>query len=307
MSELAYVDWLRRRTAADPRAPVGIGDDAAVVIWPSGQLVVTTDMALEGSCFRLEGTEPKLIGRKAMAVNLSDLAAMAAKPVAAVVSMAFPRSASAELSQGLFLGLEAMAAEFGVALVGGDTNSWNGPLAINVTLFGEVTGSGPVLRRGAQPGDWLFVTGPLGGSILGHHLKFTPRVKEALALHQAAKLKAMIDLSDGLALDLRRLGAESRCGARLFVERLPISAAAQAMNDGKTPLEHALGDGEDFELLFAVAAETGKTISAAQPLRALGVTLHHIGEATPNGFTLRRADGNEAELPRLGYEHQFGD
>ncbi len=306
MSELAFVDWVRKQTAADPRVAVGIGDDAAVVNWPAGKpVIVTTDMLLEGSCFLLEGTDPQLIGRKALAVNLSDLAAMAAKPMAAVISVALPRTASSALAEGLFLGIKQLAQEFEVAIVGGDTNSWNGPLAINLTLFGEPTGAGPVQRRGAEPGDRLFVTGPLGGSILGHHFTFAPRVKEAIELHRRTKLKAMMDLSDGLALDLRRLCQESGCGARLFADRIPISEAAQGMNDGKTPLEHALGDGEDFELLFAVAPAEGEELLKMQPLAPFGVTLHHIGEATAAGLTLRHAEGREEPLPALGYEHQF--
>lgn len=308
MSELAFIDWLRKQVQAKPRVAVGIGDDAAVVNWPGGPpLVVTTDMLLEGSCFVREGTDPKLIGRKALAVNLSDLAAMAAKPVAAVISVGLPRDTMEEFSQSLFLGIKQLADEFSVALVGGDTNSWTGPLVINITLFGEPTGSGPVLRKGAEAGDWLFVTGPLGGSIRGHHLTFTPRVKEAIELLRLVKLKAMIDISDGLALDLHRLCQESGCGARLFAEQIAMSDDAKQIQDGRTPLEHALGDGEDFELLFAVSPKDGAELLAEQPLKASGVTLHHVGEIVSQGVWLRLADGRDQPLARLGYEHQFGN
>lgn len=303
MSELAFIDWLRKRVAPNPRVPVGIGDDAAIVTWPGGlPLVVTTDMLLEGSCFIRQGTAPELIGRKALAVNLSDLAAMAAKPVAAVISVGLPRDISTQFSQELFLGIHQLAGEFDVALVGGDTNSWNGPLVINITLFGEPTGAGPVLRQGAEPGDWLFVTGPLGGSIRGHHLTFTPRVKEALELHRLVKLKAMIDISDGLSLDLHRLCKESGCGAKLFAERIPIADDAKNMQDGRTPLEHALGDGEDFELLFAVSAEDGRRLLKEMPMQ-----LSHIGEVVPTGVILLRASNRAEPLPVAGYEHSFGE
>src|SRR5207302_7308776 len=198
--EFAYIDWLRRQTPADPRVPIGPGDDtAALRLTPGAPCLVTTDMLLDGSCFRLAEAGPRRVGRKAMAVNLSDIAAMAGKPVAAVVSVGLPRDGGRALAEELYLGLREVADAFDTALVGGDTNSWDGPLTISVTLLGEATGRGPVRRSGARPGDWLLVTGPLGGSIQGKHLDFTPRVREALRLPEVAGLHAMIDLSDGLA------------------------------------------------------------------------------------------------------------
>src|SRR5262249_21538661 len=152
----------------------------------------------------------------------------------------------------LYRGLRHVADAFDTVIVGGDTNSWGGPLVISVTLLGEATERGPVRRAGAKPGDWLLVTGPLGGSILGKHLDFTPRVREALQLHQFADLHAMIDISDGLAADVDHLCSESRCGAVLRAEAIPISEAARSIHDGRSPLDHALSDGEDFELVFAL-------------------------------------------------------
>src|SRR5207245_7327471 len=146
------------------------------------------------------------------------------------------------LAEELYLGLREVADAFDTALAGGDTNSWDGPLVISVTLLGEATGRGPVRRGGARPGDWLLVTGPLGGSIRGKHLTFTPRVREALELHRLADLHAMIDVSDGLAADVEHLCAESRCGAVLRAEAIPITSEAVNMGDGQSPLEHALGD-----------------------------------------------------------------
>src|SRR5262249_28267856 len=211
------------------------------------------DMLLEGSCFLLDEAGPRGVGRKAMAVNLSDIAAMAGQPVAAVVSVGLPRKGGMKLAEELYLGLREVADAFDTAVAGGDTNSWDGPLVLSVTLLGETTERGPVTRAGARPGDWLLVTGPLGGSILGHHLDFTPRVREALALHAAAPLHALIDVSDGLAADVGHICAESRCGAVLRAESIPVSAAARSLDDGRSPLEHALADGEDFELVCAVA------------------------------------------------------
>src|SRR5438067_8325159 len=152
MSEFAYIDWLRRLTPADPRVLIGPGDDtAALRLTPGAPCLVTTDMLLEGSCFRLSEAGPRRVGRKAMAVNLSDIAAMAGRPVAAVVSVGLPRPGGRALAEELYLGLREMADEFGTAIVGGDTNSWDGPLVISVTLFGEAAAKGPVKRSGARP------------------------------------------------------------------------------------------------------------------------------------------------------------
>src|SRR5438094_8080984 len=143
MSEFAYIDWLRRRTPSDPRVLLGPGDDTAALAWASGApCLVTTDMLLEGSCFRLAEAGPRRVGRKAMAVNLSDIAAMAGRPVAAVVSVGLPRQGGRALAEELYLGLREVADEFATAIVGGDTNTWDGPLVISVTLLGEVTARG---------------------------------------------------------------------------------------------------------------------------------------------------------------------
>src|ERR671930_2792736 len=209
-SELGVIYVVGRRTPSDARVLIGPGDDtAAVRLTPGVPTLVTTDMLLEGSCFRLAEAGPRLVGRKAMAVNLSDIAAMAGRPVAAVVSIGLPRRGGRALAEELYRGLREVADAFDTALVGGDTNSWNGPLVISVTLLGEATAKGPVRRSGARPGDWLLVTGPLGGSIRGKHLTFTPRVHEALGLHAHADLHAMIDISDGLAADVNHLCEES--------------------------------------------------------------------------------------------------
>jgi thiamine-monophosphate kinase len=171
-----------------------------------------------------------------------------------------------------------------------------------VTLLGEATARGPVRRSGARPGDWLLVTGPLGGSILGHHLDFTPRVREALRLHEAVDLRAMIDVSDGLAADVYHLCEESGCGAVLRAEGIPVSNAARGMNDGRSPLEHALGDGEDFELVFAVAPADGERLLGAQPVP--GITLRHVGECVEAGLWLDEG-GQRRALPPKGYVHEL--
>src|SRR5919205_725364 len=147
--EFAFIDWLRRRTPGSERVLVGPGDDTAVLAWPSrAPCLVTTDMLLEGSCFRLAEAGPRRVGRKAMAVNLSDIAAMAGEPFAAVVSVGLPRRGGRALAEELYRGLREVADAFDTALVGGDTNSWDGPLVISVTLLGEATARGPVRRGG---------------------------------------------------------------------------------------------------------------------------------------------------------------
>jgi thiamine-monophosphate kinase len=303
LSEFAFIDWLRRRTPADPLVLVGPGDDTAVLrLTPGSPCLVTTDMLLDGSCFRLAGAGPRRVGRKAMAVNLSDIAAMAGRPVAAVVSVGLPRQGGRALAEELYLGLRDVADAFATAIVGGDTNSWDGPLVISVTLLGEAGERGPVTRRGARPGDWLLVTGPLGGSILGKHLDFTPRVSEALQLHQAADLHAMIDISDGLAADVWHICEESGCGAVLRAEAIPISAAAHQMGDAASPLEHALGDGEDFELVFAVSPAEGQQLVARQPVP--GITLVPVGECVEKGLWLEQ-DARQRPLQPRGYVHEI--
>ncbi len=229
---------------------------------------------------------------------------MGGRPIAAVVSVALPRTGTERLAQELYEGMRSVADAFDTALAGGDTNTWDGPLVISATLLGEPGPQGPIRRSGARPGDWLMVTGALGGSLAGKHLDFTPRIREGLALQENAVLYAMIDISDGLAADVHHLCEESRCGAALFAEAIPISDAARTMSDGRTPLEHALGDGEDFELAFAVAPADGERLLRTQPIA--GITLHHVGAFTAEpGLTLVEAGQARAPAP-IGYVHRFG-
>ncbi len=301
--EFAFIDWIRRRTPSAARVLLGPGDDTAVLRWPTAaDCLVTTDMLLEGSCFLLAEAGPRRVGRKAMSVNLSDIAAMAGRPVAAVVSVGLPRRGGRALAEELYLGLREVADAFETAVVGGDTNTWDGPLVINVTLLGEAVPPGPVRRSGARPGDWLLVTGPLGGSIQGKHLDFAPRVHEALALHAAVPLHALIDISDGLAADVWHLCEESHCGAVLSAAAIPLTAEAHRMNDGRSPLEHGLGDGEDFELVCAVAPADARALLASQPIP--GITLVHIGECVDAGLWLDE-NGTRRPLAPTGYVHRL--
>src|SRR5262249_6123317 len=209
-----------------------------------------------------------------------------------------PRRGGRALAEELYTGLREVADAFDTAIVGGDTNSWDGPLVISVTLLGEATGRGPVRRSGARPGDWLLVTGPLGGSIRGKHLDFTPRVREAQRLHELVDLHAMIDISDGLAADLGHVCAESGCGAVLSAEVIPIAPDARQMGDSRSPLEHALQDGEDFELVFAVSPQDGRRLVESQPVP--GIILTRIGECLAAGLWLEEGGVRRPLEPR-GY------
>jgi thiamine-monophosphate kinase len=292
-----------------------MGDDAAVIRYGrDANVVVTTDLLTEGVDYYLGKDDPRRIGRKALGANLSDLAAMAARPVAAFVSIAFPRQPTAagrplELAIELYEGMLPLAAEYDLAIAGGDTNSYDGPLVISVTLLGEVTERGPLTRSGGRPGDWLLVTGQLGGTILGHSFDFTPRVREAMQLHECYELHAGMDLSDGLALDASRLAAESHCGAVLYPDRIPISAAARelAASESDKPdteavaLRHAMGDGEDFELLVAARPEVAAQVLKDQPV---GCGLTHVGELiAESGLWQQVKDGGRKPLEPIGWLH----
>jgi thiamine-monophosphate kinase len=269
--ESQFIAWLRGRLPPHRLLRLGPGDDAAVLDMSGIEgCVVTVDLLSDHVDFELSAADPRRVGRKALAVNLSDLAAMAAQPLAAVVALLLPREGGLRLAVELYEGLLPLAERFGVAIAGGDTNSWDGPLAISVTLLGKTAGRGPLRRAGARPGDRILVTGAFGGSLLGRHFDFEPRVAEALLLNEQYELHAGIDVSDGLALDLSRVAAESGCGAVVQTGAVPISPdavrAAHEQPDGRTPLDHALGDGEDFELILAVPPAEAQRLLADQPL-----------------------------------------
>ncbi|MGE0755792.1 MAG: thiamine-monophosphate kinase, partial [Pirellulaceae bacterium] len=300
--EQEFIQRLRERLPQSNLVRVGIGDDAAV-IRDVGEHVVTTDMLMEGVDFELEKVDLRRVGRKALAVNLSDLAAMATEPYAAVVAVALPRAQGLVTGEALYDGLLPLAHQFDVAIAGGDTNSWDGPLVICITAFGRVTPRGALLRSGARPGDDILVTGEFGGSLLGRQFDFLPRIAEALWLHRGYELHAGIDVSDGLSLDLARLAEASGCGAELHLDRIPISVAARQLAEQSrslSPLEHALGDGEDFELILAVPpAETARLLSSELP-----VPLTRIGQFVPqSGLWQVLPDGSRVPLTPRGYQH----
>jgi thiamine-monophosphate kinase len=307
--ESEYVTWLRGQIPPHPQLRLGPGDDAAILRLANGaDCVVTVDLLTDGVDFDLKTADARRVGRKSLAVSLSDLAAMAARPVGAVVAVALPRQGGRQLGVGLLQGLLPLAERYGVAIAGGDTNSWDGPLVISVTAIGETTATGSLLRSGARPNDRILVTGSFGGSILGKHFDFEPRVHEALLLVDRYKLLAGMDVSDGLSLDLSRMAAESGCGAVIELDRVPISEAAFELASGeaesRTPLDHALSDGEDFELILAAPADVAARLLAEQPL--VGVPLSDIGYFTAEpGLWQIDSDGRRIPLRPRGYEHRL--
>jgi thiamine-monophosphate kinase len=310
--EFDFLQWLRPRLPGSPQLHVGPGDDAAVIRLAHGTaLVATSDLLSDGVDFELGRVSPRRIGHKALAVNLSDLAAMAARPVTAVVSLLLPRIGAEELARELYEGILPLAEAHGITIAGGDTNTWDGKLAISITALGETTERGSLLRSGAKPGDRIVVTGKFGGSILGRHLDVEPRVQEALWLHANHELHAGIDCSDGLAHDLAQICEASGCGAVTDLDQVPIADAARQLALEKpgqgSALEHALRDGEDFELILAVPKAVAAELIRTQPLRSLTgepVLLTDIGEFVNEAGLWSQTAGNErTPLSTRGFEH----
>ena len=257
--ELSFVDWLRRNNPPHPAIELPIGDDMGVLRSNARRILLSSDLLLDGVHVDCRVHSHERIGRKALARTLSDCAAMAVNPIAATISVAFPKNATERDMQALFLGIWELARTVCVGIIGGDTAKWDHPLCVDVTVQAEpYDGIEPVTRAGARPGDRLFVTGKLGGSILGKHLDFTPRIREAesIARTLGPALHAMIDISDGLSLDLWRLCQASQVAAVLEASHLhPVASEAAielASRDNFPVLSHILADGEDYELLLAV-------------------------------------------------------
>lgn len=311
--ELELVEWLRGALRANPlRVPIGIGDDMAAVRVSGNVVLVTADLLMDGVDFRVGEHSPEQIGRKALAASLSDCAAMAAVPIAAVVSVALPASWSVEQARALYEGMRPLTERYACPIVGGDTNSWGHPLVIDVTVLGQVPPLGRVARRdGAKAGDGIYVSGPLGGSLGGRHLTFEPRVTEARALAAGLgeRLHAMMDISDGLSLDLSRMCAASGVGAELDAAALSKwaihpDAESAARADGRSALSHALVDGEDFELLAAV----GEAASGEEVLEVAGHRWFRVGRFVAGaGLSLLHGEGRREVIEPRGWEHRFGD
>jgi len=326
MERMKEFDLLNHIFGGNPALPARItippGDDmGAVDVGAVGsldsamerQVLVTVDQLIDGVHFDLKSTPLEKIARKAMTRNLSDVAAMAARPLGAVAAACFPPGFPQAWAQRLSDAMQQVAIQFDCPLFGGDVSTAQAPLSITVTVLARPDGIAPVRRAGASVGDVVFVTGALGGSLENvngyiHHLDFEPRLAlaRALASRAATRPAAMLDLSDGLGRDLSHICAASGVAALLLADALPISAgAAQAASRDQKPVwQHAISDGEDYELCFTVPAQRADNI----PADLLGVPITRVGvidEAIPGRPLVRlvRPDGVEVDAGNMGWEH----
>ncbi len=302
-SEDEITEWFARKSRLSASDfPIGVGDDMAQIqLGKEGSVLVTTDMLLDGVHFDLRTATLKQVGYKAMAVSLSDCAAMATVPVAAVVSVALPEGFGEEELKQLHSGITLAGDKFGCWLVGGDITSWKDkkPFAISVAMLSKPAGNEPVRRSGAKVGDNICVTGSLGGAGRGKHLEFEPRVEEAMEIAQIVTINAMIDISDGLSSDLSRICRQSKVGAIINAEQIPISDAGRKSDE---PLSSALNDGEDFELLFTLSEREAESLVKQWDPGLIPIT--QIGTIIDTKkMQIKMPDGEINDLEARGYDH----
>ncbi len=272
-----------------PDLKVGAGDDCAVVSSPDANFdwVLTTDPLIAGTHF-LHNEDPKLVGNKSVGRVLSDIAAMGAEPLFLLINIACPADTEMQYLESVYEGASNCASKFGAAIIGGDM-AQAPTFELHVFGIGKLPANTALLRSGAKVGDSIFVTGKLGGSFpTNHHLNFTPRIREGIALRKSGKVNSMMDISDGIATDLRHICKQSNLGAELYAEKIPC-------NENFT-LENALFDGEDFELLFT---------SAADEIPELDFPIYQIGKITaePNELILISKNGQRNPLTKKAFEH----
>jgi len=280
-----------------PSVIVSIGDDAAVVRGAKGfYRLYTVDMLVEGTHFK-KGESYELVGYKALAVSISDIAAMGGEPQYALLSVGLPEKNALVVAKKLFKGIASCARKFNVDVIGGDTNR-SDKLVIDCFVVGTVEERNLVLRSGAKPGDHIFVSGPLGGSILGKHLTFEPRLKEARFLVNNLKVTSMIDLSDGLGIDLNRVSSASGLGAVIFEDKIPKAK-------GVTKIKNALFDGEDFELLFTLSQRDSFRLLRMMKKNKNAMPFYQIGRMTDlfDGVRMMTRHGKVEEVGCDGFKH----
>jgi thiamine-monophosphate kinase len=308
MNEFELIARLTHSLPTNKSVVVGAGDDCAVLDFglPDRLLLFKTDAVVEGIHYDA-AARPEQIGHKALGRCLSDIAAMAGTPTAALVTLGLPRTFDPAFVQAIYEGLGALARRHEVAIVGGETTTNPERILLSVALLGTVPRGKGVLRSGAEVGDAIFVTGELGGSLAGKHLDFEPRLVEARWLAEHFSLHAMLDISDGLAGDLRHVLSASRVGAELLSDAIPISRearlAAKANPSAKPPLLAALTDGEDFELLFTVASRDAVPVLDAWKERFSKLPLTCIGKITASSQITIRDKQGVRPLAAHGYAH----
>ncbi len=320
LGEFGLISLISGKVPPTPAVPVGIGDDAAAFHWQNGCMGLTTsDMLVEGVHFDLAFGDPFRLGRKSLAVNLSDIAAMGGRPRWFLLSLAIPEQLSVGFIDQFTTGMLELADEYGAILIGGDTCAAKEGLVISITLYGEQRGSRIVQRRGARPGDAVYVTGTLGDSALGleflrrgktdgrcvnRHLDPSPRVREGQALAEAGLATAMIDISDGLLSDLGHIAECSGVGAIVRHGSIPLSRefAAHVQSMGTGDLSLALAGGEDYELLFTAPFEKREAIQSL--FAGLGTPVTELGEITPTpGIRVLSHHGEPVPTGLTGFDH----
>jgi thiamine-monophosphate kinase len=308
VNEFELIAKLTKSLPTNENVVTGTGDDCAVLDFglPDKLILFKTDAIVERFHFTRE-TPPEKIGRKALARCLSDIAAMAGTPSAALVTIALPENFNAEFVAKIYEGLNSLAEKSGVAIVGGETTTNPGCVLISIALLGTVARGKQILRSGAKVGDAIFVTGELGGSLAEKHLEFEPRLTEARWLAEQFQIHAMIDLSDGLAGDLRHILKASGVGAELLKSAIPISReaklAARKSSSAKLAFAAALTDGEDFELLFTVASKNAVKLLDGWKKEFPKLKLSCVGKIVSGDGILIRDKSGSHKLNANGYVH----
>ena len=308
MNEFELIARLSPTLPTNASVRVGAGDDCAVLDLGIADrfILFKTDAVVEGIHFNASTLAEK-IGHKALARCLSDIAAMAGTPTAALITIGLPRDFDPHFIQAIYSGINSLAAKHNTAIVGGETTTNPERILISVALLGSVAKDKCMLRSGAKAGDAIFVTGDLGGSGAGKHLDFEPRLAEARWLAENFSVHSMIDLSDGLAGDLPHILKASGVGAEILSDAIPISRSARtkakAETSAKPPLLAALTDGEDFELLFTVASRQAVPLLDAWKKEFPRLRLSCIGKISATlGLRIRNKKGVQP-VTAHGYTH----
>ena len=312
--EFGFINIINKQFDVPP-GMIGIGDDCAVMPSGTSELIYSTDMLMEGVHFLRNAASPEDVGWKSLAVNLSDIAAMGGKPVATFLSIALPKDAQGEWAERFIEGYVELSRKFNVPLLGGDTTSSLRDVAINVGVLGRTPMSKSVKRSGAVVGHGIYVTGNLGDSagglqailnnwdktpevesLIQSHIKPIPRLETGLALMNTGLVSAMMDISDGIASDLRHIMKASGVGAEVHLDRIPLSDNLKRVCEkyGKNAYALAVGGGEDYELLFTAPADIEDLVD---------FPIYRIGEIVPGNLLIWRENGNAVDFDVQGFNH----